>query len=102
MRGYLVLGTRYRRLRGDSFGEGGGGFGGAEAVEIKVDDRGSVEREELGEEQAADDGDAQGAAELGPHAGAKGERQSAQQRGAGRHHDRSKAQQASLEDRFVG
>ncbi len=31
----------------------------AEAVEVEIDDRGGVERQQLAEDQAADDGDAE-------------------------------------------
>jgi hypothetical protein len=42
----------------------------AQAVEVEVHHRGRVERQELAHDQASDDGDAQGAAELAADAGA--------------------------------
>ena len=46
-------------------------------VEAEVDDRRGVEGEHLAEDQAADDGDAEGAAQLGAHARAEGQGQGA-------------------------
>src|SRR5258708_28106013 len=71
-----------------------------EAVEIEVDDRRGVEGEPLRHEQAADNGDAERAAQLGAGALADGERQAAADRGEGRHHDRPEAQQAGFVERL--
>ena len=71
-----------------------------EARKHQVDDRRRVEREELRDQQAAYDGDAERAAQFRPGADAHGQRQRAQQRRHGGHHDRPKAQQACLIDRF--
>ena len=51
-----------------------------EPVEGEVDDGCGVQREELGEEQAAHDGDAERAPQLGARARAEGEGQAAEQR----------------------
>ena len=59
-----------------------GDEGEADAVEDEVDDRRGEERQHLGDDEAADDGDAERTAELGAGAGAEGERQAAEQRGA--------------------
>ena len=48
--------------------------------------------------QAADDGDAERLAQFRARAGAEGERQAAEQRGHGGHHDGAEAQQAGLVD----
>ena len=72
----------------------------AEAVEIKIDDRRGVEREELREQQAADDGDAERPAQFRAGAVFQGQRQRAEQRGHGGHHDRAETQQAGLVDGF--
>src|SRR5271170_5581791 len=69
---------------------------GADIVEEDVNDRGGVKREHLAEQEAADHGDAQRTAELGADAAAKGERNAAQQRGHGGHHDRPETQQAGF------
>src|SRR5215831_13691140 len=57
-----------------------GGFGGAAAVHRQVDDGGREEREHLGDDEAADDGEAEWAAELGAHAAAERERHRAEER----------------------
>src|SRR5262245_33164970 len=46
-----------------------------EAIEVQIDDGRRVEGEELAQEEPADDGDAERAAELGAGAGAEGEGQ---------------------------
>src|SRR5215472_12932731 len=50
-----------------------------EPAEIDVDHRRGVEGQELRQQQSADDGDAERAAQLRSSAGAKGERQTAEQ-----------------------
>ena len=74
----------------------------AEAIEIEINDRRGVEREKLREEQAADDRDAEWAAQFAAGACSGGEGQRAEQCRRGRHHDRPKAQQARLINRFLG
>ena len=70
-------------------------------VEGEVDDRRRIERHHLAHEQPADDRDAERMAELGSHARAEGERQTAEERRHRRHHDRPKAQEARLVDRVL-
>ena len=74
----------------------------AEAVEIEIDDRRGEEREHLADDQAADDGDAERAAQFGAGAGAERQGQAAEQRRHGGHHDGAEAQQAGLVDRVLG
>jgi hypothetical protein len=66
---------------GDWLHAGGGtaqaGDPGAEGVEEEIDDWGGEEGECLRDDEAADDGDAEGAAQLGAGAGAEGERKAA-------------------------
>src|SRR6059036_1170311 len=85
-------------LGGDRGARAGATGPAGEAVEREVDHGGGVEGEELGEEEAADDGDAEGAAQLGAGAGAEGEGKAAEEGGHGGHHDGPEAEQASLED----
>src|ERR1035438_470927 len=73
-----------------------------QAVEEEVDDRGREQREQLGDQQAADDGDAQGLAEFRAYAHADRQRKAAEQSGHGGHHDGPEAQQAGLIDGFNG
>ena len=73
----------------------------AEPVQVKINDRGGVERDELGEQQAADDGDAERTAQFRAGAVFHRERQRAEQRGHGGHHDRPEPQQAGLVDGFL-
>ena len=69
--------SRARRLRAAQAHGGGAGTQAqhpeAQPVEIQVDDRGGVEGEQLADDQPADDGDAERAAQL--TAGAQPERQ---------------------------
>ena len=71
-----------------------------QVVEENVDHRRGVEGEHLAQEQAADHGDAQRPAQLRPDSRSDRQRDSAQQRGHGGHHDGTKAQQAGLVDRI--
>src|SRR5207244_3495 len=61
-----------------------------------------VESEQLGQEQAADERDAERPSQLGAGSAAEGEGQAAEQRGHRRHHDRAEAEQARLVDRLGG
>ena len=70
------------------------------SIEEEVDDRRRVKRQNLADEQSADDGDAERAAQFGADAGAERQRQAAEQRGHRGHHDRAEAQQARFVDRF--
>jgi hypothetical protein len=71
-------------------------------VEEQIDHRRGVERQHLADDQAADDGDAERLAQFRADAGAQRQRQAAEQRGEGGHHDRPEAQQARLIDRLAG
>src|SRR6185369_13113376 len=84
--------TAWRAKRAAGLGQFRGRFSPArtpqaEAVEVKVDNRGGVQRQHLAENQAADDGDAKWAAEFKAFARAEGERQAAEQGRHGRHRD---------------
>src|SRR5579864_6365138 len=75
---------------------------GAKAVHIKVDHGGGVEREHLADDKAADDGDAQGAAQLRSIAMGDGDGDAAKHSGHGGHHDGPETQQAGLIDGLLG
>ncbi len=66
----------------------------------EVDDRRRVQRQDLAEDQPADHGDAQRPAQFRPDAGAQRQRDAAEQRRHGGHHDRPEPQQAGLVDRL--
>src|SRR5713226_3447736 len=66
-------------------------------IKREVNDRRSVQRENLAEDQAANNGDTQRPAKLGANTGAERQRQAAEQCRHGGHHDRAETQQA----RFV-
>ena len=71
-------------------------------VHVKVDHRGGVEREHLADDEAADDGDAQGAAQLRSIALRDGNGDAAKHSGHGGHHDGPETQQAGLIDGLLG
>ncbi len=71
-----------------------------EAVEVKIDDRSGEERQKLAHDEAADDGDAERAAELGAGAAAERERKRAEQRSHGGHEDGTETKQAGFVNRF--
>ncbi len=73
-----------------------------QAVEVQIDDRGGVERQHLADDQAADDGDAERAAQFGAGAGAERQGEGAEQGGHGGHHDGTEAQHAGFEDGVAG
>ena len=75
-----------------------GTFSLREAVEVKINHGGQVEREELREQQTADDGEAERLPHFGASAEAKGNRQGADQRGHAGHHDRAEADQTGFEN----
>ena len=62
-----------------------------DTVEIEIDDRRDVERQELRDAQPADHRDAKWLAQLRARAGAERDRQRAEDRGERRHHDRPEA-----------
>ena len=74
----------------------------AQPLHVEIDHRRGVEREQLAEQQAADDGDAERIAQLRAGAAFQRQRQRAEQRGQRRHHDRAEAQQGRLHDRLLG
>ncbi len=71
------------------------------ALHRQVDDRGRIEREQLAQQQAADDGDAERVAQLRAGAALEGERNGAEQGRERGHHDRAEAQQRCLHDRVA-
>src|SRR5580658_6057054 len=68
------------------------------AIEIEVDDRSGIERQDLAYDQPAEDGDAQRLAELAALAEADHQWHRAEQRGHGGHHDGPKAHHTGFED----
>src|SRR3954447_18091947 len=73
----------------------------AQALHREIDHRRGVERQQLAEQQAADDRDAEREAQLRARAALEGERHRAEQRGERGHHDRPEAEQRGLRDRFA-
>ena len=73
----------------------------AEFVQIQVDDRRREQRQRLAHDQAAHHGVAERLAQLRTRAAAERQRQRAEQRRHGGHHDRPEAQQAGLADGVV-
>src|SRR6266478_4085526 len=69
-------------------------------VKPQIHDWGCIEREQLAEEQSADNRDSERMAQFRPRAAAKRQRQSAEQCGHGGHHDRAETKQAGLVDGF--
>ena len=67
----------------------------------EVDDRRREQREQLREHETADHRDAERLTKLGAAPGAERERERAEQRGGGRHHDGTKAQETRLVDRLA-
>ena len=74
----------------------------ARPIEEQVDHRRGVERQHLADDQAAHDRDAERMPQLRPGAGAQRQRDAAEQRRHGGHHDRPEAQQAGLVDGLFG
>src|SRR6185312_5867428 len=74
----------------------------AEAIQVDVDDWRGVEGEDLAEDQAADNGNAEGAAEFGTDACPEGQGQSAEERGHGGHDDGAEAEAARFDDGLIG
>ena len=69
-----------------------------QTIEEQINHRRGIERQHLAEDQAADDGDAERPPQLRAHAGAERQRNAAQQRRHGGHHDGPEAQQAGLKN----
>ena len=72
-----------------------------QAVKPEIDHRRSEQRQQLADQQAADDGDAKRMPQFGARAGAEHQRQGAEYRGHRRHQDRPEPQQAGLVDRLA-
>src|SRR5438093_13045846 len=70
-----------------------------EPIECQIDNWCRVQRKNLAEQQATDDGDAERPPQLIAGAAAECEGQSREERGDWRHHDRPETQQACLVDR---
>src|SRR5579864_4402755 len=71
-----------------------------QTIKGQVDDGRGVESQQLAENQAADDRDAERIAQFGSRAGGEGKRQAAEQSGHGCHHDWTKTQERGLVDGF--
>src|SRR5262245_51628936 len=69
------------------------------AVEIKINDRRGVERQQLAQRETADHGVAERLTQLRARAVTEGERYAREHRGRRRHQDRAEAQQAGFADR---
>src|SRR5579871_5103038 len=70
-------------------------------IEIEIDHWRNVEREELAHHQASDHRQSERLACIGAFTVAQRDRQRAEQRGDGGHHDRTEAQQAALPYRLA-
>lgn len=74
-----------------------------EGFEVVVEDWGEEEGEELGDDESADDAEAEGDVALGACvARADGDREGAHDRGAGGHEDGAEADEAGLDDGILG
>src|SRR5882724_6127465 len=87
---------------GRASGHDGVAKAGLQAVEVEIDDGRGEERKELAEDEAADDGDAQGAAKFGANALAESERKRSEKSGHGGHEDGTEAQETGLVDGVLG
>src|SRR5258708_26719113 len=67
-----------------------------DAIEIEIDDRRGIERQDLAEDQPAEDGNAERLAELAALTHADHQRHGAEQVGHGGHHDPPVAHQTSV------
>src|SRR4051812_41466185 len=92
---FMASGSSERRARALAAGKAA-----AEAVHVQVNHGRRVEREHLRNQEPAHDADAERPPELRAHARTERERQRAEQRRHGRHHDRSEAEQARLVNRL--
>src|ERR1700749_2339873 len=72
---------------------GGTGEPCVETVEVEKDDWRRVKRQRLADDQPADDGVAERLPDFGSGAGAEHQRNTAEERGHRRHHDRPETQQ---------
>ena len=74
----------------------------AQRFHVEVENRGDIESEDLGEDQAADNRDAKRAADRGARADADGDGEGTHQRGEGSHHDGAEPDEAALKDGLGG
>src|SRR5438093_545584 len=74
----------------------------AEALHIEIDDRRRVERQQLAQQEATDDGDAERATKLGARARPERQRQRAQERGHRRHENGPEPPETRLVDGVPG
>src|SRR5438477_12599610 len=74
---------------------------GLQALHLQINDRRRVERQQLAQQQAADDGNAERVAQFRAGAGFERQRDRAEQRGERGHHDWPEAQEAGLHDRVA-
>ena len=65
-------------------------------IHVEINDGSGEERQELAENEATDDGDAEWPAKFGAYAMANGERQGAEERGHGGHENRTETKQTSF------
>src|SRR6185437_9405334 len=72
----------------------------AEMLEVVIDDRRDEERQQLRYDEPADDGQPERTPGAAARAECKRNRQAAHERGHRRHHDRTEARHAGLEDRL--
>ena len=75
---------------------------GIEAVDVDVEDRRDEHRQELGEEKAADDGDAERLPRLTPRAQSQGDGQGPEEGRHRRHHNRPETHHAGMVDGLLG
>src|SRR5262252_3530421 len=71
----------------------------AQAIKVKVNHRRRVEREQLAEQQPADDGDSERPPQFRSGPGPQGKRQASEQRRHGGHHDGPEPEQAGFINR---
>src|ERR1035438_7540148 len=71
-------------------------------VEEEIDDRSRIKRQQLAEDKAANDGNAERPAQFRTGAGTEGERHTREEGGHGRHHNGAEAEQAGLIDGIDG
>src|SRR5215467_13940039 len=74
----------------------------AQTIEIEIDYRGRVQRESLRDEQPANDGDAEWAAQFRPGSKTQRDRQPSKQSSHGRHHDWAESEQTCFVDGIEG
>ena len=73
-----------------------------DTIHVEINDGRGKERQELAEDEATDDGDAEGAAQFGANTVADGERKGAEERGHGGHENGAEAKQTGFVNGFDG